>query len=215
MVVLKVQYYALYATMCIYKQTDSLYYKNMKLDNRQRRKEQARQAIVASAFELFTEKGFDKTTIADIAERASYAPRTFFLYFKSKEELLPAAMKEAADTLDSAMAERGEQSALEVLRAWITAMLENHKNVERQDVLRDDNSFQARRRFYLIRYLRPILVREFAKDLGVKDSTTKPKLVAAQAIAMLEAFDFNFTPRQRTAFIDDAILFLEAGIRAL
>src|ERR1700712_465814 len=40
------------------------------------------------AFELYGERGFDATTVADIAERAGLTKRTFFRYFADKREVL-------------------------------------------------------------------------------------------------------------------------------
>ena len=42
---------------------------------------------MSAAFELFTERGFSNTSIADIAEKAKVAKGTFYLYFKDKYDL--------------------------------------------------------------------------------------------------------------------------------
>ena len=55
---------------------------------RERKKQRTREEIVEAAFELFDERGFDGTTIADIAEAAEIAPRTFFSYFPSKDDVV-------------------------------------------------------------------------------------------------------------------------------
>ena len=55
---------------------------------RQRKKDSARRAIEDAAWELFAEKGYEETSINDIAERADVAPRTFFRYFPTKEAVM-------------------------------------------------------------------------------------------------------------------------------
>src|SRR5690242_5800356 len=61
----------------------------------------ARERMVVAAVELFTEKGFDATTVAEIAERAGVTRSTFFRYFPDKRELLVAGQ----ETLSGLMAE--------------------------------------------------------------------------------------------------------------
>lgn len=50
-------------------------------------KKQKKNALLQTAFELFTDKGFTKTTIADIAAKSGLAKGTFYLYFKDKYDL--------------------------------------------------------------------------------------------------------------------------------
>lgn len=56
--------------------------------HRERKKERTRQALVDAAVTLFGTKGYEETTIAELAAAADIAPRTFFSYFASKEEVL-------------------------------------------------------------------------------------------------------------------------------
>ncbi|HEY0696370.1 MAG TPA: TetR family transcriptional regulator [Micromonospora sp.] len=55
---------------------------------RERKKERTRRALVEAAIVLFDDKGYEATTIAEIAAAADVSTRTFFSYFPSKEELL-------------------------------------------------------------------------------------------------------------------------------
>ena len=48
----------------------------------------ARGRLAEAAMELYRERGFDRTTVADIAERAGLTERTFFRYFTDKREVL-------------------------------------------------------------------------------------------------------------------------------
>lgn len=51
------------------------------------KKEKKRIALLDTAFELFTTKGFSQTSITDIVEKAGVAKGTFYLYFKDKEDI--------------------------------------------------------------------------------------------------------------------------------
>lgn len=51
------------------------------------KKERSRMLLMNSAYELFTEVGFHKTTIAEIARRAGLGKGTFYLYFRDKEDV--------------------------------------------------------------------------------------------------------------------------------
>ena len=50
-------------------------------------KMQKKSTLFSTAFRLFTDKGFAKTTIADIVTEAGLAKGTFYLYFKDKYDL--------------------------------------------------------------------------------------------------------------------------------
>jgi len=50
-------------------------------------KERRRQQILIAAKRVFTEKGFNRTTMEDIAREAELSPGTLYLYFKNKDEL--------------------------------------------------------------------------------------------------------------------------------
>lgn len=55
---------------------------------RERKRQAARHVLFETAYRKFLEKGFDRTTVAEIADAADLSPRTFFRYFGSKEEVV-------------------------------------------------------------------------------------------------------------------------------
>jgi AcrR family transcriptional regulator len=57
-----------------------------------------------AAFALYGERGFENTTVAEIAERAGLTERTFFRHFADKREVLFASSEVLQDALVSAVA---------------------------------------------------------------------------------------------------------------
>ncbi len=56
-------------------------------ERKQREKAQRRQEILNAARSVFSVKGFNSTTMEEIATQAELSPGTLYLYFKNKEEL--------------------------------------------------------------------------------------------------------------------------------
>ncbi|NUS03773.1 MAG: TetR family transcriptional regulator [Nonomuraea sp.] len=55
---------------------------------RERKKARTRETILREAFALFRERGYNATTVEQIAEAAEISPATFFRYFPTKEDLV-------------------------------------------------------------------------------------------------------------------------------
>jgi AcrR family transcriptional regulator len=55
---------------------------------RERKKDQTREALAQAAFALFQDKGYEATTVAEIARAANVSRRTFFRYYSTKDALL-------------------------------------------------------------------------------------------------------------------------------
>jgi len=72
---------------------------NTPLSRRERKKKETRRRIYSAAFELFLEKGFDNTTVEEIAERADVGKGTVFNYFPHKTSFLAALADEWLDRL--------------------------------------------------------------------------------------------------------------------
>jgi AcrR family transcriptional regulator len=80
----------------------------------------ARERIVLAAVDLFTEQGYDDTTVAQIAERAGITKSTFFRHFPDKRELLAAGQETLSQLLAEGIAEApDEASPLEAVAAGL------------------------------------------------------------------------------------------------
>jgi TetR/AcrR family transcriptional regulator, cholesterol catabolism regulator len=60
------------------------------IGRRERKKQEVERRIREAALELFGEKGYEETTVEEIAERADVAKGTFFNYFPRKDAILTA-----------------------------------------------------------------------------------------------------------------------------
>lgn len=65
----------------------------------------ARERLIVAAVDLFTEQGYDATTVAQIAERAGVTKSTFFRHFSDKRELLVAGQETLSRLLSEGIAE--------------------------------------------------------------------------------------------------------------
>lgn len=64
-----------------------------------RRREKSRASLILAAREMMSVKGVDATTIADITEAADLGFGTFYNHFKSKDEIVDAAMADMVERL--------------------------------------------------------------------------------------------------------------------
>lgn len=80
----------------------------------------ARERLVVAAVDLFTEQGYDATTVAQIAERAGVTKSTFFRHFPDKRELLVAGQETLSRLLAEGIADApGDASPLAAVAAGL------------------------------------------------------------------------------------------------
>lgn len=72
--------------------------------------EERKQDIFDAALKLFGEKGYEKTTIADIAKAIGVAQGLCYRYFPSKEVLFDSAIDQYAEILTAQFADLAENS---------------------------------------------------------------------------------------------------------
>lgn len=93
-----------------------------------RRKDARPEELIRAAVALFGEQGFSATNLKDVAKRAGVSKGTVYLYFKSKEDLLRAAVRtsvvpivDAADELEV----DADGTAAELLRTLLIRWVED------------------------------------------------------------------------------------------
>src|SRR3954447_23130249 len=64
-------------------------------NRKERQKEELKTKILQAAKELFMERGFEETSIRNIAEKIEYSPTTIYLYFKDKDAIFHELHDEA------------------------------------------------------------------------------------------------------------------------
>ena len=86
---------------------------------RDRKKADTRARVMTVALRLFGERGFDHTTVEEIAAAADVAPRTFFRYFPTKVDVLFADHETLLEALrDTLAARRPGESVVRAVRRW-------------------------------------------------------------------------------------------------
>jgi AcrR family transcriptional regulator len=71
------------------------------VERKAKHKEDLKKDILSAAQYLFTEKGYEATSIRAIAERIEYSPATIYLYYKDKNEIVHALHQEGFKLLVS------------------------------------------------------------------------------------------------------------------
>jgi len=102
---------------------------------RERKNEEAKRALYEAAMELFQEKGFEATSIDEIAERAGFSRATFFNHFSAKKGVLRHYGQEIQNRVEEMIDNSVPiTSPLELIRELILCMVSEAK--EHRDELK-------------------------------------------------------------------------------
>jgi TetR/AcrR family transcriptional regulator len=92
-----------------------------KLSRRERAKLAQRQEMLAAALDLFSEKGYRNVSMQEIAEKAEFAIGTLYNFFRNKEDLYKALIKEMAGRFEEALSSaiQAPSQEIEKLRSYV------------------------------------------------------------------------------------------------
>jgi AcrR family transcriptional regulator len=189
--------------------------------HRERKKQRTRERIVESAFALFADRGYQATTLADIAAAADIAPRTFFSYFPSKEAVVFHNFDAILASVQATLDERPDgETTLDMLRRWVGRELSPDRRIRdeealRQALCREDPGLAAFQQHQQAKF-EDVLRMGVARDLGEDPDSLRPKLVAAAMMVALVAIGAETRDRDEAlALLDEAMVFLRGGVAAL
>src|SRR5437899_854162 len=98
------------------------------LGRRERKKLRTREALIDAAFKQFAERGFEATTVEEIADEVDVSSRTFFRYFSSKEDVILTFHEEQfARIVEALCARPPEEPVITALRRAIVSVAESYE----------------------------------------------------------------------------------------
>ncbi len=185
---------------------------------RERSKARRREAIIRAAYQLFAERGFDATTVADIAAAAEVAPRTVAMYFPSKQDIALSRYSEGIESLTAAVSSRAPgETLIGVLDRWLRdADLHSDADMKRLALrmLAANPELNALRTARMAAAISEGAA-AIAAETGAAPGSFGPHIAAvATAAILLEVTDLVPGPARDEA-VTIALRFLDAGIRTL
>lgn len=152
---------------------------------RELKKQRTRDLLLRSALELFTERGYEETTVDDIAEAADVSQRTFFRYFASKEDaaFFVARLAES-HFVRAVLARPPEEAPLDALRR---ALAESWSTIGVEQLV----PLELHMRFYRVIESTPALLAAHLRR------ATELEEEIARVVAVREGLDVDTDPRPR------------------
>lgn len=197
----------------------------------ERRKEARPQELLASAIELFVERGFAATRLEDVARRAGVSKGTLYLYYANKEDLFKAVVRQSIipmiDDADASVAEFDGHSA-ELLRhvilSWWRRIGATKVSGISKLILAEADNFPELARFYRQEVMtRGITMMSNMLERGIRRGEFREIDVAQTAqvliapLIMLSTWKHTIAPCERCDLQPEAFLdaFLDLTLHGL
>ena len=161
---------------------------------RERKKQQTRELIAEAANRLFTDRGFDAVTVAQVAHAANLSEVTVFNYFPTKEDLFYGGMQFFEEKLLEAV--RGRAPGESVLEAFRRPVLEGLRRLASDEpaeviaaaghLISASPALEAHEREIVARYTR-LLAELLAEEAGAKPGDVEAISVASALMGVQRA----------------------------
>lgn len=158
---------------------------------RERNRSRAKRDIATAALKLFEDRGYQNTTVEQIARSAGVSSATFFRYFGSKEEVLFSDEAAAVDDMIARVAARSDRSMTlaalaDPIATFVHNFLDDSGESQRQTrLVMTTPALEARSMRMRLRW-EHALARQLADEDGCPPSASHV-LLATLAIACLQA----------------------------
>jgi AcrR family transcriptional regulator len=156
---------------------------------RARKRAETHARIQAAALRLFLERGFEATTMDDIARAADVSRRSLFHYFASKEEIVFSAKADFPDHLRQAVAGRpADEPLFDMVENALVDMARRHLSAQTRDLARLIRDTPALRAGDQAKYekVERVLAEALAGRKGLPETDIRCRVAAAAAIALLK-----------------------------
>jgi AcrR family transcriptional regulator len=187
---------------------------------RQRRNQQTRDAIARAACELVLERGFERTTMTDIAERADVARRTVHGWFRSKDEIFLGPLDAPIERLEDEL-RHGQGTVVDRLERYMHG---ESRPIGPDDELRalhfaaltSDPNLRALERERL-RRVEIAVATAVATDTGLAADGPAAQAFAAATISVMLGLRARYAHRAPAApdVVDEGFTFLRRALMAL
>ena len=192
---------------------------------RERKKRQSRELIAETARRLFTERGFEGVTVAEIAREADVAEKTVFNYFPTKEDLFYSRLEAFEDELLETIRNRAAgETVLQAFSRFLLAPSGVFTRLEADEsaatrkqrraitrIITESPALLARERQLFDRYTET-LAALLAEESGAAADDIEPRVAASALLGVHRAL-IDFV-RRRTLAEDDEPVSLARDLRA-
>ena len=165
---------------------------------RERKKAQTRQSLAEAALELFLKRGYEKVSVAEVADAADVSVTTLFKHFPSKEALVFDMDAEMEAALVAAIRDRPEdQSIPQALREHIVRGTHRRADSSMREFLRMVEETPALRDYAQRMWLRheTAVAHAIAAEIGAPDDDLTCAALARFALSAPQLISHTDNPR--------------------